>query len=318
MGSSHTIPVLRSASFSEYLDLEVEDCACSPANSVPQNELRTPATPGRISPGDHEADVFDAKECFNTNSYTQATRDKRENHIPARKPGARGAISESRSGIGNPFTGSDCADIPHQKKKNCRTRWKGILSRFGCSGQCSDSKSVQVSEESQAKKPGPDQILRKNPIGESVSGPDRTGEFEFPVLNAEELAEEKPRKSLDVFGSSAKDIVGGDAVAINLQRKLSILTWDAIPEARSLPVPLRTDSTHVEDVDSCTSSDLFEIESISAICRDVRSRTARSEGPPEKVQGIQKRSGSSRFPLSGCKSQKSVNVTEPGKEKTPR
>lgn len=305
MGSRRTNLGLRSASFSEYLNHEAEDCARYVSDSVPEYELPVPVLPGKIDPGDCEVDVFDAKMYFNVNSDVQAARDKTDSHIQARKSGTPSMILETRSGVRNPFQEGGSVDIPHQKKKNGRARSQGILSGFGFCSCCADAKSVQVDGESQVKKSS------KNPSGASVSGSDRTEGFEFPILNTAEPLEEQPRNSLDVFGLDV-EARGGDEVALNLERKLSMLTWDAIPKARSFPPLPRFDAARMDDADSCASSDLFEIESISAICRDGIPRPPRTGAPSEKE--IQKRSGSSRLSLLGCKSQKSVNVVEPGQE----
>ncbi|KAK4774337.1 hypothetical protein SAY86_009272 [Trapa natans] len=274
MGSRGTAPVVRSSS-SEHLSRKSED---------PSSQTGFPAeTVGG------EIDVFDARSHLDNNSCVQAEKglEKREEDedTPERKPGILSSI----------YLGSQ-----HQKN-NGGTRWKWILSgSFRCNRLCSDAKSVQVGK-------GSAQI--KGSIG---------GESEFPALKMEELVEARPRKSLDVFGSGSKDVEGRDVVAMNLRRKLSMLTWDAIPEAenRTLSgnpyVPSRIDSatTRAEDMDSCASSDLFEIDSISAACRDGGgSRAAQSEAPPEKVQSeTRRRPGLGGFSLSGCKSQKSVSV----------
>lgn len=106
-------------------------------------------------------------------------------------------------------------------------------------------------------------------------GPKREEHFAFPVLHdglqklaverqiGEEIrtkVEEEPRISLEVFGSRAKK--KGDAVVMNLERKLSILTWDAIPKAQSFPTSSKRSEAN-DDMESEASSDLFEIENLS-------------------------------------------------------
>ncbi|KAI3759308.1 hypothetical protein L6452_07027 [Arctium lappa] len=110
-----------------------------------------------------------------------------------------------------------------------------------CTGPCSTRKDVYVH---QSNKQG--------------------DQFAFPVLNnpaieiltakkeEEKVLEELPRMSLEVFGSGT--ISKGD-IAKNLVRKMSILTWDAIPKSR--------ESLICDDMASEASSDLFEIENIS-------------------------------------------------------
>lgn len=98
--------------------------------------------------------------------------------------------------------------------------------------------------------------------------------------------QEPPRMSLEVFGSktTSKAAAAADEVAINLERKLSVLTWDAIPTKPQKRVPPKAAATvaaaaagngrpahHDQDMDSDASSDLFEIENIT-----VGSTTSRS------------------------------------------
>lgn len=49
---------------------------------------------------------------------------------------------------------------------------------------------------------------------------------------AKKIEEEESRKSLDVFGSHT---LKKEFIEMNLRRKLSMLSWDAIPNAPSLP-----------------------------------------------------------------------------------
>ncbi|CAA3030104.1 PHYTOCHROME KINASE SUBSTRATE 3-like [Olea europaea subsp. europaea] len=69
-----------------------------------------------------------------------------------------------------------------------------------------------------------------------------------------------PRESLEIFGS--RNGTKGD-IANNLERKLSMLTWDAIPKGQYLPTSTLGSSIICDDLASDASSDLFEIENIS-------------------------------------------------------
>ncbi|KAJ0536385.1 putative protein PHYTOCHROME KINASE SUBSTRATE [Helianthus annuus] len=108
---------------------------------------------------------------------------------------------------------------------------------YGCTGPCYTRKSVYVQ-----------QSIKKG------------DQFAFPVINPtmdilsskKENVEELPRMSIEVFGSGT--INNGD-IAKNLVRKMSILTWDAIPKSK--------ESVICDDMASEASSDLFEIENIS-------------------------------------------------------
>ncbi|XVE56954.1 hypothetical protein DITRI_Ditri04bG0052800 [Diplodiscus trichospermus] len=68
-----------------------------------------------------------------------------------------------------------------------------------------------------------------------------------------------PRPSLEVFGSNVMN--NGD-ITKNLERKLSMLTWDAIPNAPTLSSISRTSQVG-DEIQSDDSSDLFEIDNIS-------------------------------------------------------
>ncbi|KAK4350275.1 hypothetical protein RND71_029588 [Anisodus tanguticus] len=71
---------------------------------------------------------------------------------------------------------------------------------------------------------------------------------------------EEQRKSIEVFGSGK---MGKGDIAVNLDRKLSMLTWDAIPKSQNLPTTTNGSSMACDDMASDASSDLFEIENIS-------------------------------------------------------
>lgn len=104
---------------------------------------------------------------------------------------------------------------------------------YGCAGPCSTRKSVGVQQSTK-----------------------KQDQFAFPTMElltkAEQKVNELPRLSIEVFGS--ENVNKGD-IAKNLVRKMSILTWDAIPKSK--------ESVVCDDMASEASSDLFEIENIS-------------------------------------------------------
>nr|GMC75768.1 protein PHYTOCHROME KINASE SUBSTRATE 3-like [Ipomoea batatas] len=124
--------------------------------------------------------------------------------------------------------------IKHNKKGIGRRLFLGFI---GCRGPCSDKKAVFISH---------------------------SKGMEHFATNSGHLREEEngePRKSLEVFGSDKKGGVAG-----NLERKLSMLTWDAIPNTpQNINPPIATISNTIcDDRASDASSDLFEIEDISS------------------------------------------------------
>ncbi|XP_015883483.3 protein PHYTOCHROME KINASE SUBSTRATE 3 [Ziziphus jujuba] len=182
------------------------------------------------------------------------------------------------------------------KKKKLLNGKNFFVSTFSCGGSCSDKKSIYVHEEEVRKddqhqlvqidrviplKPQHQQQQQQRLINVKQKNHEDQ-HFAFPILNPgavhtstadEKLVlqlegrkkttiedeEQLPRKSLEVFGSNT---MTGDVVAINLERKLSMLTWDAIPKASNVSSASGTTRMN-DDMESDASSDLFEIENIS-------------------------------------------------------
>ncbi|XP_062116497.1 protein PHYTOCHROME KINASE SUBSTRATE 3-like [Humulus lupulus] len=130
-------------------------------------------------------------------------------------------------------------------------------------------------------------------------------QFAFPILSSnndkentnnkvilDPEGEEPNRVSLEVFGSKTTTSKGrahdDDDVATNLERKLSVLTWDAIPvkpgnhhhhnNKHISSVYNIEDSSY--NLDSDASSDLFEIENITAASRSPPLETLTPPPPP--------------------------------------
>ncbi|KAJ6293893.1 hypothetical protein OIU76_022043 [Salix suchowensis] len=181
----------------------------------------------------------------------------------------------------------------HQKVNE---RW--FLSGFPCTGSCSDKKSVDTDKNNYHRGVHGKELRKesaRNPIGlegarkqsqsrlnqvkdefhspsfkRSNVGSKRREYFVLPCVNSgvqnldfkggeRKIIEDDPRKSLEVFGSH---LLKREDIALNLQRKLSVLTWDAIPKAPNFPAT-STSSQMYEDIESDGSSDLFEIENLS-------------------------------------------------------
>ncbi|XP_015070365.1 protein PHYTOCHROME KINASE SUBSTRATE 3-like [Solanum pennellii] len=138
---------------------------------------------------------------------------------------------------------------PTKQKKMTRMRF---LPTFSCQGPCLDKKAVYVNESIGLgfSQPG----SKRSPFALS-SGP--CGTEVQTHWDDHNLSIEDQRKSLEVFGAGK---IGKGDIAVNLERKLSMLTWDAIPKAQNL----HGSSTACDDMASDASSDLFEIENISS------------------------------------------------------
>lgn len=85
--------------------------------------------------------------------------------------------------------------------------------------------------------------------------------FTLPITKSDlvnlPIEEEKERKSLEVFGSP---VMGKEQIALSLEKRLSMLTWDANPKSENSPIVRIVPE---DDAASDTSSDLFEIKSFS-------------------------------------------------------
>ncbi|OIT05010.1 PREDICTED: protein PHYTOCHROME KINASE SUBSTRATE 3-like [Nicotiana attenuata] len=145
---------------------------------------------------------------------------------------------------------SQNALLQNIRRNGCQTKQKKITRRrfldsISCQ-PCSDKKAVYVDES----------------IGHAISQPGpKHGVGPFALSLAQGQSIEEQRKSLEVFGSGK---MGKGDIAVNLERKLSMLTWDAIPKAQNLPTTTNGSSTVCDDMASDASSDLFEIENISS------------------------------------------------------
>lgn len=189
---------------------------------------------------------------------------------------------------------------PSQSKQR-KANAKMIFAGFGCNGSCSDKKSVYVDTNAEPGGMIHGKEIRKkvpqndlNPLmldRTRLSQPgfpvkndiqsrsfhktntrlNREDYYGYPVVNSgleslavkaeliDKKAEEEGRKSIEVFGSHM--LKKGD-VATNLERKLSVLTWDAIPTAPAAPATTQGAGAY-EDNESDASSDLFEIENLT-------------------------------------------------------
>ncbi|KAI3777546.1 hypothetical protein L1987_47346 [Smallanthus sonchifolius] len=130
---------------------------------------------------------------------------------------------------GEKFTDMTVLDLHRVKPGSYSNNQRALLHRKsssgkrwfrGCAGPCSTKKAVYVQ-----------QSIKKG------------DQFTFPVMI---------NPTIEVFGSGT--INKGD-ISKNLVRKMSILTWDAIPKSK--------ESVFCDDMVSDASSDLFEIENIS-------------------------------------------------------
>ncbi|KAM7487426.1 hypothetical protein LguiB_024910 [Lonicera macranthoides] len=232
------------------------------------------------------------------------------------------------------------------RKQMCRKRnkvhRKSFLSNIRCNCYCNDKNSVDIDEEHIT-----DQRIIKQPmkemnckkIEEMEIGLKREDCFSFPILNStngnlsakanqqkeDNNNNDEMRNSLEVFGSPVVE-KGKRSLSIE-RKKLSMLSWDAEEEIETLESP---NEARCNDNLSDASSDLFEIESFSTntnsfLARESSTCYAPSEASIEwsvvtadyedtknmnRTVASPVKEGQKRRPgiLSGCKSQKAVNV----------
>ncbi|XP_022775604.1 protein PHYTOCHROME KINASE SUBSTRATE 1-like [Durio zibethinus] len=206
---------------------------------------------------------------------------------PRRWPGTPSASSEASWGSQTVLLQSSMRNRSENKQKNAYGR--SFFSILSCIGSCSNGKSVYVNQNvdhgkdyrkehiqinhrhvnmdrrklPQAKYQVKDEFDSQSFDKMSV-GSNREVYFGPPVVKpGQENVTVKtklddPRKSLEVFGSTA--MKKGD-IANNLERKLSMLSWDAIPNAPTMSSIYRSSQVG-DDIESDASSDLFEIDNI--------------------------------------------------------
>ncbi|KAL1553496.1 protein PHYTOCHROME KINASE SUBSTRATE 3-like [Salvia divinorum] len=226
---SHKADPTRVDSFSRSSDHSLLFQAPDPNSAFTFAHLTPKHAAGEIS-------VFGADRYFNMKLEYQTAATKSH----PRRPPAPAATPSFCSESSAPTTcHSQTTLLPsnqsHQSKQKKTAR---IFTGFGCRTPCFGNKSVRIDEIAAA--PSPAMIKKIQDIEES-------------------------RRSIEVFGSRKIKDAKGSEVATNMERKLSMLTWDAIPKGgnKNLPTSMIGSSSDVVDVASEASSDLFEIEEVS-------------------------------------------------------
>lgn len=199
------------------------------------NDLRVASFSCYLKPLDRVVNVYDGGDHkFSTDMAVLDMHRLKPSMFVARTP----SITSETSSLSN-----SQGALLQRNTSQVKPSGRAFGMRFfnACTGPCSTRKDVYVHQ--------------------SIKQGDQ---FAFPILNnpaieiltakkeEEKALEELPRMSLEVFGSGT--ISKGD-IAKNLVRKMSILTWDAIPKSK--------ESLICDDMASEASSDLFEIENIS-------------------------------------------------------
>ncbi|PIN17152.1 hypothetical protein CDL12_10174 [Handroanthus impetiginosus] len=272
----HITKNLRNSSFSSYLDgsdktlvLKLE----SPSTHGFSSSFSTPHDNvflRKNTTDDHEIDVFDAEKYFNDEldlcpkvSCKNLSTDNHKNDdsfetLAIKEKPALSIRSESswnsRSALLNRITRNQRPRKGHKKS---------FLATFGCNCSCVDMNSVDIDDhkgencsvygKSKQEDKNNDHLVRKSKSDYS------SVKFDEPKLRIQttkmqlQEGEDAAKKSLEVFGSPV----------LENGKKLTMLScWDAIsPE--EIKIPSIATEMNNDDDDSDTSSDLFEIESLS-------------------------------------------------------
>ncbi|CAL5362207.1 unnamed protein product [Camellia sinensis] len=293
MDSQDNTDNLRVASFSAYLNSTDEGLMLKLTRAIQDAapEIISPeVTPrplslrrSKINQEEGEIGVFGADKYFNMKMNCDDNPKLIDNRVEVelchRKPklssgGTPSVSSEASLNSQNALLPTLLKNPSRIKQKKATA--KRFLAGFGCNGPCLDKMSVHIDEGVVQKKEIREESFRfVNPV-QSQLGLRGDDLFVFPVLKSgkenltvkkqleeEKVDKEESRYSIEVFGSHM--IKKGDNISINLERKLSMLTWDAIPKSQDLPSTLPISSTPgpCDDIQSDASSDLFEIDTLS-------------------------------------------------------
>ncbi|KAE8736260.1 S-adenosyl-L-methionine-dependent methyltransferases superfamily protein [Hibiscus syriacus] len=313
----------------------------STAEEIFVHKIAQPRLTRNKSP-DGEISVFGAEKYFST-KLDDAEGDgddkfsnKRDDSLqgPRRWPGTPSASSEASWSSQSVLLRSFMKDRSMNKKK--RVDGRSFFANLSCTGSCSNGKSVYVNQDVDRGRVHAKEVSRKSvqPKFSPKDDVDRTNFRSVPIPELETQLDD-PRNSLEVFGSTA--MKKGD-VTKNLQRKLSMLTWDAIPNAPSVSSISRSNRMD-DDVDSDCSSDLFEINNIdrdspyapsetsvewsvvtavAADCSFVSDHNENRSKSITRVANTTKEAQRSRLGgILGCKSHKAVMVVETAYTKGP-
>ncbi|KAA8529433.1 hypothetical protein F0562_033768 [Nyssa sinensis] len=269
---------------------------------------------GRKKFEDGEIGVFGAEKYFNGGTDEEKPRIANKGAIkhqykkddpvdtgpvkPKTQPGTPSAYSESSWNSQSAFLHGVQTNPPPRKTN--KVHGKSFLSSLGCNCPCGDKNSVDVDETTSNKSVSfrvvPGKTIPKEPIKTGLDsrlnpwieeempcnelglGLKREDRFSFPVLNSkagnlEEEDDNKPRKSLEVFGSPMEK----GKKTLSLERKLTMLSWDAKARAEETDIPASSDRIFNE-TGSDASSDLFEIESFTNNANSFLTRQASDGG----------------------------------------
>ncbi|KAF7134214.1 hypothetical protein RHSIM_Rhsim08G0155700 [Rhododendron simsii] len=359
---------LRVASFSAYLNSTDDDSFLLKLTGAIPDPISPEVTPRLKSTfvrskttEEGEIGVFGAEKYFNMKmDYYQTPKalidHKSRTMIEQEKPKLRAATPSVTS---DASSNSQAALLPTFSENRPRIKpktgfGKSCFTGFGCNVPCLDKKSVRINERVeygmvQRRDVGKDSFRFASPVvfdGTKDSSQSRLIQVPDSVIENFTIGKhlEDARKSIEVFGSQQVTNKKCD-ITTNLERKLAMLSWDAIPKSKNIVPTLGSGTGPIDDIQSDASSDLFEIETghplltilqlqatqdqistyepseasiewsvVTASAADYdekmsiggETRAAKTKNVVKK-EGQKVRSGAG---LLGCKSQKAVNIDE--------
>nr|GLL18528.1 protein PHYTOCHROME KINASE SUBSTRATE 3-like [Ipomoea trifida] len=237
------------------------------------------------SRNDGEISIFDADKYFNMKldqkldlAYTTApirsgkvVNKNKNDEIPAVESPCIKPKSSNVSVSSEPSSFGSKAVLLHKPKpRKAGVIRRSFFGRLGCQGRCLDKKAVVIDDHGSKQAAAAEDSFSS----QKHSAGNTSKREEHHATTKQEEAVEEQRKSLEVFGAHKTRKGSGD-VAVNLERKLSVLTWDAIPNSTTASAATdihhiahtTTSNTIYDDMASDASSDLFEIENISDSAR---------------------------------------------------
>ncbi|VVB16969.1 unnamed protein product [Arabis nemorensis] len=222
------------------------------------------------APQDPEIGVFGAEKYFNGDMDS----DKSSSVLSLTNPEIERFVVDSKKSTGTPSVRSEsswnsqsvllqnklvnsCNSSLHDKKKSnsgqvqkVSSTKKSFLATFGCKCACSDEKSVDVDEHISVK------------IENQMSSSANMNTELIKIQKQEELAQ---RKSVEVFGSP----VNIEKKRIEtVEKKLTLIPWESRTEEEE------------EDTKSDSSSDLFEIPSLTGKPKPLLTRQGSDPASP--------------------------------------
>ncbi|KAI8543366.1 hypothetical protein RHMOL_Rhmol08G0211700 [Rhododendron molle] len=274
---------LRVASFSAYINSTDDDSFMLKLTGAIPDPILPEVTPrlkstfvGSKTTEEGEIGVFGADKYFNMKvDYYQTPKALIDHNsqamIEQEKPKLRAATpSVASDACCNTQTAlmPTFSENPPQIKPKTRFG-KSCFTGFGFIVPCLDKKSLRINERVeygmvQRRVVGKDSHRFANPVVfDGTMDTSQSGLLRVPDSVIENFTVgkhlEEARKSIEVFGSQQVTNKKCD-IAMNLERKLAMLTWDAIPKSKNIASTLGSGTGPMDDIQSDASSDLFEIE----------------------------------------------------------